>query len=160
MPSILKEKTTIFMRNLSYICFKKLANESTIQKFKVNQPKIIFIYNSKIYGKNLENMLKEVGKLGRLVEKMTTQKEFKSENADMLLNKKYFIGLYDTYKNSRNGLRLMDHVDRLPCLRIYREEDGKKGFFKQRCGMGKISKMINFLIDHSYEDFLIESYDI
>ena len=160
MPSLLENKETVFLRKLSYVCFKNLANESKIKNFKVNQPKIIFIYNSKVYGKHLGEMIKEVGRLGRLVEKMSQQKEFESEDSKMLLNKKYFIGLYDTFKNSRNGLKILDHVDRLPCLRIYREEDGKKGYFKQRCGMSKISKMINFLIDHSYEDFMVESYDI
>lgn len=149
------------MRQLSYICFKKLAEKSTIQKFKVNLPKIIFIYNSNVLGQEqTEEILIQVARLSRIVETTSQIPDFESEDASMLVNKKYFLGLYDTYYNSRNGLKILKEINKLPCLRIYRKEDGKKGFFKQRCGMKKIQKMVNFLIDHSYEDFHIESYDI
>ena len=160
-PSLLKDRNTVFMRQLSYICFKKVAQDSVIQKFKINKPKIIFIYNSQVLGpKQTEQILIQVAKLSRIVETTSKIPDFKSEDPKMFVNKKYFIGLYDTYYNSRNGLKILKEISKLPCLRIYRKEDGRKGFFKQRCGMKKIENMVNFLIDHSYEDFHIESYDI
>jgi hypothetical protein len=160
-PSLLEETNTIFMRQLSFVCFKKLAKESVIQKFKVNKAKVILIYNSNILGPDqTKDLLTQLGKLGRILEKSSQLSPFKSEDEKMMLNKRYFIGLYDTYYNSRNGLKILKEINKIPCLRIYREEDGQKGYFKQRCGMKNVQKMVNFIIDHSYEDFMIESYDI
>lgn len=161
VPSLLENPDTVFLRRLSYVCFRNLAKESQIQKFKVNKAKIIVIYNSKVLGSaQTEQMIKSIGKLARLIEKMKTSTKFKNEDPEMMLNEKYFFGLYDTFKNSRNGLKILNEVNKLPCLRIYREEDGSKGFFKQRCGMKSVQKMMNFVIDHSYEDFMFGSYDI
>ena len=159
--SLLGNSNTVFMRRLSFICFKRLAKESRIHEFKVNQAKIILIYNSKVLGeRQTQEILTQMGKLGRIIEKSSKYTNFISDDEKMMLNRKYFIGLYDTYLNSRNGLKILKQITKLPCLRIYREEDGKKGYFKQRCGMKSIEKMVNFLIDHSYEDFMVESYDI
>lgn len=161
MPSLIESPETVFLRRLSYVCFRNLAKESRIHDFKVNKAKIIVIYNSKVLGPaQTEQMLKSVGKLTRMIEKMNISTSFQSEDSAMMLNRKYFVGVYDTFYNSRNGLKILNEVTKLPCLRIYREEDGGKGFFKQRCGMKSVQKMMNFVIDHSYDDFMFESYDI
>ena len=158
-PEMLKfNPSNIFMRRISYGGFRNLADKSKIRSFEINRSKLLLIYNSQILGpEGTHKTLSEFGKLGRLVEKMSSKKDFESEN---LINKKSFYGLYDTYFNSRNGLKIFHHLDKLPCLRIYREEDGKKGFYKERCGMISFNKMINFLVDHSFEDFMINSYDV
>lgn len=55
---------------------------------------------------------------------------------------------------------MFDQVDHIPCLRIYRSEDSQTGFYRQRCNITNFEKMMNFVVDHLYEDFYIDSYQV
>ena len=155
------DSTNIFIRKICFGSFKLLPKENKIRKVDVNKDKLVLIYNSKnMSEKRFRDLMKDFGKLGRLIEKTSERQNFISNDENLLLNRKYFLGIYDTYYNSKNRLKLFDKTSSLPCLRIYRQEDGLNGFYKERCKMYSYEKMVEFLIDHSFEDFMISSYDI
>lgn len=151
---------SIFLRKLNFVDFNNLIETDKIRDFEVNATKIMLIYNSKsLTEQEARLMIGQLGKTARYLEQNSTAENLVTTE-EKWTNPKFFFALYDTYLNSKNGLKMFKEVDHMPCLRIYRKEDNQDGFYRQRCRIVGFEKMLNFVVDHLIEDVYPQTYDV